>query len=298
MPHFDLLLAQSSGTGPGIIQFLVYAVFIVIFISTMIKNIIKENKKKARRRQGNAGAGDGGGGTLEEVSARRRAQLQEIARQRQGGSGPSGREAQAFVGDDTANLSMADRIARARAANQANPPARGGSPSPSRGATPRATPVAGASAQQQRSVALRQRMAQREQQRRDALATRQPQASQANARGPASQARPQPPQRQSPASSRRPLPPVQTPHPVSVDPHREVHRMVADADAPVAKSSRRHVSASVEAERAAKANRSGPARSSGAILNFDKLSLADLRRAFILKEVLDRPISERDPLGK
>jgi hypothetical protein len=34
----------------------------------------------------------------------------------------------------------------------------------------------------------------------------------------------------------------------------------------------------------------------GTTLNFDKLSKSDLKRAFILKEVLDRPVSERDPL--
>lgn len=296
MPIFETTLAQGTGSTVSLVQVLVYALFGVIFVSTMVKNIIKENKKKARRKQASGEAQPGGGASLDEIAARRRAQLQEMARQRGGGKvgghsgGSSGGRPEALVGDDTANLSMAERIARARAANQRQTPRSGlAQASQAPPARPSVAPqVAGASAREQRAAAMRQRAMQREQQRREALAARQRQTQQART-----------PQRPAPPAqpARRPLPPVQTPHPVSVQPHAEVHRMVADAQPEVSKkSSRRHHSASIEAERAIQVDRGG-AGASKTLLNFGKLSQADLRRAFILKEVLDRPLAERDALA-
>ncbi len=294
MPPIETTLAQGSGSTVSLVQVLIYALFGVIFVSTMIKNIIKENKKKARQKQASGDAQQGGGASgasLDEIAARRRAQLQEMARQRGGGS--SGRRPEALVGDDTANLSMADRIARARAANQRPPQPRGGlgqtnPASPARpGVAPQAT---GAAAREQRAAAMRQRAMQREQQRREALAARQRTIQQA--RTPQRSAQ----QAQGAPTARRPLPPVQTPHPVSVEPHDQVHRMVTDAQPQVTKTSRRQGSASIEAERVLKVDRGGPGASK-TLLNFGKLSRADLRRAVILKEVLDRPLAERDALA-
>jgi len=279
-PLFLLTIAQSSGTGPGIVQVLIYGLFIVIFISTMIKNVIKENQKKARRKRASAGDTASEGQSLEQITARRRQQLQSRPASNSGG--------------DASNLTMAERIARARAANQNQ--ARSGGPLPSQKVSPRSTPAAaagGAAAQQARAAALRQRMMQREQQRREAVAARQRQASQARATPRPAQAPPS-----SVSAPRRPLPPTQTPRLVAGVSPGEVRRGVADAAPQAAKPSRRHVSASVEAERAAKADRNLAGGKTEALLDFNKLTAADLRRAFILKEVLDRPLAERDPLAR
>lgn len=294
MIPFDPTLAQPTGQGISLWNVVVYGVIGVIFVSTMIKNVINENKKKARRNAASGNASQGGGASLDEIAARRRAQLQEVARQRGAGANRPSQASGVSGGGDGANLSMADRIARARAAQQGKPQARSGNPLPSENVPTRrpaqANPATGASARQQRAEALRQQMMQRQQQQREALAARQRQVQQAKAQRSAQPARPQP------AAPRRPLPPVQTPHPISTKPHEDVHRMVTDAAAPES-ASRRHGSASVEAKRAEKVEVAKRQRRSKSLLDFGKLSNADLRRAFVLKEVLDRPIAERDPMA-
>lgn len=283
MIPFDPTLAQGTGQGFSLWNVVVYGIIGVIFVSTMIKNVINESKKKSRRNApGNAPgntAQSSGGASLDDIAARRRAQLQEMARQRSAG------------GNDSSNLSMAERIARARATQQGKPQARSGNPLPSENAPPRRAPQAnpaptGASARQQRAEALRQKMMQRQQQQREALAARQRQVQQAKAQRSAQPARPQPTARPTPqaAAPRRPLPPVQTPHPISAEPHKEVHRMVEDVSEFEVGSKRRR--------RELAARRANPQ-----LIDFSRLSKADLRRAFILKEVLDRPVSERDPLA-
>ncbi|MEM9916307.1 MAG: hypothetical protein AAF911_15235 [Planctomycetota bacterium] len=295
MSFLEPTLAQTGqGTGVSLVQVLIYGVIGVIFVSTMIKNVINESKKKARRNQ-SPNAASNEGVSLDDIAARRRAQLQEMARQRNAGRGPAGQAptgrpgaasggASGAGGGGEANLSMAERIARARAAQQQQRgQARAGTPLPSeRSATrqpPRsATPApTGASARQQRAQALRQKMQQRQQQQRDALAARQRQIQQARAQRSAPTGQPQA------APTRRPLPPVQTPHPAKVEPHQEVHRMVEDVAVQEVGSSRR------KKELAAK-------NAKPQLIDFARLSRKDLQRAFVLKEVLDRPVAERDPL--
>ncbi|MEM9418641.1 MAG: hypothetical protein AAGA25_06225 [Planctomycetota bacterium] len=290
MIPIDPLIAQGSGSGSGfsLVQVLVSGIIGVIFVSTLIKNAIKESQKNKGQQGLPPGmAEDGGGPSLEEIKARRRAQLQEMSQQRGGRQAPP---SSANAGD--ANLSMAERIARARAAQRGQPPqpqARAGNPlpsevSPQRRADPRPAPAArGAQAQQQRAEALRSRELQRQQQRREALAARQRQIEQAKAQR--TQTSRQQPARPQPATTqRRPLPPVQTPHPKKIQPHEGVHRMVEDAAVQEVGSARR------EKELAQQ-------DASSQLINFNKLSKKDLRRAFILKEVLDRPVVERDPLA-
>lgn len=300
------LLAQNNSTGLPLGKVVIYGIVAVLFFSSIIKNALKEKKKKSRRAEAGHREADGAGGaeaggrpSLDEIAARRRQQLQAMADQRRGQAAPT----QAVVGRDGGgggggrNLSMAERIAQARA----QPPStdRGGSRSPS----PRSgsTGVKGQNLKQQhRDRALKQQMAQREQLRRDAVAQRQRDIQQANARRQRAQAQARPTSPSAPP----PVQPIQRPtsapitHGIGDGPHGEVHRMVTNADAPAKRKKGRHLSASAEAQRRVAAEDPQHQKAAATLLDFDKLTRADLRRAFIFKEVLDRPLSERDPLAQ
>lgn len=296
------LLAQNNSTGLPLGKIVIYGIVGVLFFSSIIKNVIKENKKKAARRNRDSGQTSESAvrPSLDEIAARRRQQLQAMAAQRRGGSAPPASPPNAGS-PNPANLSMAERIAQARVKQQgqSRPAANAGNRPGAAPASP--PPQAGReSVRQQRAEALRRQMAQREQQRREAMAERQRQIAQAKAQRKAQK------QQQRAAAQRRPakqLPPRPAPRsPIThgigdTPPHEDVHRMVSDAEAPEPSTKRRHASASVEAERLLAVNRSGGKKRQGALLDFGKLSRADLRRAFIFKEVLDRPVSERDPLA-
>ncbi|MEM1109655.1 MAG: hypothetical protein AAGH99_13300 [Planctomycetota bacterium] len=272
MTAYELTLAQGSGSGSGFPfgQFLVYGVIAVIFVSTMIKNAINEaNKKKRREASRQAGDSPQGGASLDEIAARRRAQLQDMARQRGGGRGTSaGPGTAAGAGDDMANLSMAERIARARAAQQAQTRGAPAKPNPRANPLPSERPAPRRpepTRTQSRADAARQR-AELQRQQREALARRQRQATQQAQR------------------SRPPAPrPVSPPQPAA-QPKKEVRRTVEDTSALEVGSARRQ-------REVAESQNAGP------LINFRKLSRKDLQRAFILKEILDRPVAERDPLA-
>ncbi|MEM6854254.1 MAG: hypothetical protein AAF593_07580 [Planctomycetota bacterium] len=258
---------------------------ILVVFGPIIANVLREVGKGKGPRRDDRSRDSGDGRTsrerLDDLAARRRAELSAEGQRRRAESGGAG----ASSGGDPGNMTMAERIARARAAQQQQRgQARAGTPLPSerpatrqppRSATPAPT---GASARQQRAQALRQKMQQRQQQQRDALAARQRQIQQARAQRSAPAGGPQA------APTRRPLPPVQTPHPAKVEPHREVHRMVEDVAVQEVGSSRR------KKELAAK-------NAKPQLIDFARLSRKDLQRAFVLKEVLDRPVAERDPLA-
>lgn len=268
-----------------------YIITAVIIISVLRAVLSGDPKKKAKNQRARdraaADSGSGGRPSLDEVTRRKRQQLQELARQRGGtqasAGGASGGQA------DPGNMTMAERIAQARAKQQhAQRVAQAGparqAPSQGLPSQQRQTPARGASgaaAQQQRAEALRQQLEARRLQQQQAKARRQQQIQKAKSQRAATSSR----------SAQRPAPASrQAPHGIAVPEHQEVHRMVTNAEeAPaVTKRSRR------QTEIADRGAGDRPARRNAGGLNFAKLSVADLRRAFILKEVLDKPVSERD----
>ena len=131
---------------------------------------------------------------------------------------------------------------------------------------------------------MRRQLEERRKQQREAMARKQKQAQQAKAQRAQSKGQNRQ-QRQATArqsgtrrpqsSPQRPAPTPVQPHAIGVPEHEEVHRMVPDS--PIASSR--------------------PSRRTGAVsLNFSKLSKDDLRRAFMLKVVLNKPVSVQDPL--
>lgn len=266
-----------------------YIITAVIIISVLRAVLSGDPKKKAKNQRARDRAAvdsaSGGRPSLDEVTRRKRQQLQELARQRGGtqasADGASGGQA------DPGNMTMAERIAQARAKQQHAAPAGPARQAPSQGlpSQQRQAPARGASgapAQQQRAEALRQQLEARRLQQQQAKARRQLQIQKAKAQRPAP-GNAAPPRRQAPASR-------QVPHGIATPEHQEVHRMVTNAEeAPaVTKRSRR------QTEIADRGAGDRPAHRNAGGLNFAKLSVADLRRAFILKEVLDKPVSERD----
>ena len=261
-----------------------YIIWAIIIISVLRAIFSGDPKKKSQnQRARNRAAADTSTGrrpTLEEVTQRKRQELQNLARQQRGDSVAGGRPP-ADGGADPGNMTMAERIARARAKQQYEQRAaqagqgRAASASGSASPAPRSAPSrSGTNAQQRRAEALRQKLEARRRQQQQALARRQQQIQQAKAQRPS-----------------RPAAPPRRPAPVSDGmgdrpDHEEVHRRVANLEEtpPLKIGSARRRSETAASGR-------------GVGLNFAKLSTADLRRAFILKEVLDRPVAERDPLA-
>ena len=292
MENINWMLGQSGGSGGGI-GFVQIIIFVVVAIS-IIRTIFTGSVKNPNKKKPSVGGGDSGP-SLEEIAERRRRQLQEMAKQRGGGSTSAG------AGREPGNLTMAERIARARAkqqyeqrsrqmnegvAERAEPQrAEAGQPMPSQAQrdprNPRGAqrPPAGRA----NGGSLEQRIEQRRREQQQALAKRQEAIAKAKAkRASSSSSSGSSTSRRQPASPPRPVnQPLRFPEPAPLPPaaghaigegpeHDEVHRMVDDASPTVERRSRK------------------------ASLDFGKISRNDLKRAFILKEVLDRPVSERD----
>lgn len=110
----------------GAIEELVLGVIMVIvLVGSWVANRVKEQQEESAREQRGLRRGSSGEAKvdLDEVAAQRREQLRQMARQRmqQGGRGASasqGGAASGGGGQDLSSLSMAERIARARAAGR------------------------------------------------------------------------------------------------------------------------------------------------------------------------------------
>jgi len=295
---FDTTLAPFSLLAITAVEVVIYGVAAMLFVGSMITNAKKDKdkKEKGRPRRANLDVGSSQGRpSLDEIAARRRQQLQELARQRRGGSSPP---TQVRAAADSGNLSMADRIARARARQQGSPqPASSGltsagsnAPLPSAASSHPAarstqTPAARNTARQERTESLRQRFEQRQQQQREALARRQQQTQQAKAQRAQAKAQSRAQRAPTPKITRA-APQSQRPaaapeHGITdASPHKDVHRMVHNAPEQRFEHADRH-----------------QAKKTAPLLNFKRLSKTDLRRAFILKEVLNKPVAEQDPLA-
>lgn len=269
-------------------SYIIWAIIIISVLRAIFSSDPKKKPKNQRpRNRAAADTGSGGRPSLDEVTRRKRQELQELARQQRGAQASAGGDV------DPGNMTMAERIARARAKQQYEQ--RAAQAGQGRQAAPQSQPLpsaqrqapargpsggrAGAGPRQERAEALRRKMEARRQQQQQAQARRQQQIQQAKA------------QRSAPARQPRPAT-GQVPRGQNLSPQDQVHRRVSNADQSPMKigSARRQAEAgSPPAVTKRRANAAG--------LNFAKLSQADLRRAFILKEVLDRPVAERDPLA-
>ncbi|MEM7627763.1 MAG: hypothetical protein AAF333_19390 [Planctomycetota bacterium] len=269
-----------------------YIIWAIIIISVLRAIFSADPKKKSdnqrARNRAAADSGSGGRPSLDELTRRKREQLQELARQQRGGAPGAAGGAPGGGEPDPGNMTMAERIARARAKQQYEQRAAqaGQSRAAPTSARPQPASRVGNTTQQQRASALQQKMEARRQQQREALARRQQQIQKARAQ----RATPTRPAQQPPAPPRRP---AAVPQGITDAPeHEPVRRTLADAE-PTTKpedSSRSLVDASPHGA-------DQPIRRNAADLSFAKLSNAELRRAFILKEVLDRPVAERDPVA-
>ena len=338
------LLAQAASTQ----DLITWAIIIILVCGGAVFNWIKKQIEESNRRSGKGGgsagrgprggaAGREGGGerggrpSLDEVTARRREQLRELSRQRERGTGASvgaggaGGTERAGVGqEEPSNLTMAERIARARAKQQYEQ-RRGGSGAggasegrpegqrPAARAPQRPEPAADDAASAERDRLLRQADEAREQElaaararqrvadlerQREAARRRTPQPAQGQ-RGNASRPRPGAGQ---PRPTPRPQPQPQRPQPQRPQPPRA--RSPRPIPTPVAD---RRVTEPVEPTQAevgvTEVGLAGAGtvrqRSSGkSLVDFNKLSRSDLRRIIILKEVFDKPIALREQGGQ
>ena len=263
------------------------AVFVVIVFGSAIANLIKKwlETKEQNKRQTQGGEHQSGS-RLDDLAARRREQLQAAARQRQQ---PSAQTRQARPGGtDPANLSMAERIARARAQAQYNKRSQklqqGTSP---QAASSRAQDTAAQQMRQQQAAQQQARRAQEAAQQQARAQQQQARQQQARAQQQARQrAAPQPPQRQAAPVPQRRRSRTSTPT------LRQTRRMRI--------STTKHKP--IDAGKSV-VHRHVPEASPGAIaphlllagerLDAKMLAPHALRQAILLKEILDKPLALR-----
>jgi hypothetical protein len=298
----SLLLAQSSGQ-----DLISTAILVILLVGGAIFNWVVKMMKE-RQEGGGKGKSKNSAGRAEQL-ARRKAEMQRQMQAQRGASGRPGQNSRGGVasggGDEPGNMTMAERIARARAKHeyeqrrsQQGGPSRPGQSSPQRSSPSRETSPSDAEARReaQRHAAEQRQQAIREKQAAQAR-QRQEQQRQA-ARRQAQQSQPSSGSRQQPASSRGMLNKRSMPigsarrnrevlEPVDVGPRR-VAEPVDPTNADVAKTE-------VGMAGVGKVRQRSTGRS---LINFNRLSNDDLRRMVILKEVIDKPVAIRDPLAE
>ena len=264
---FDTLAQSGSGGGSNFITTVVYGIGLLVFVWSIVSNMLGNKKKAGNKPSPSRGRRP----SLDDIAERRRTQLQEAARNSAGrGARPQASAGGSRNAAGSQPMSMADRIAEAKAQQEASRRAGGGPPEQVRRRG--SPPTSPQDAERQRAEVQRERQ-QAEQVQRQRIETqrREQAARQQRQTREAAERRQQELQRRAAERSR----PVSTPQPtaghgVDAPPHPEVHRMVAETSEPgrrIASSRRRGLS----------------------------LSRADLRRTIILKEVLDPPVAMRDP---
>ncbi len=326
------LLAQAASTQ----DIITWAIIIILVCGGAVFNWIKKQIEESNRRSGKGGGsgdrdvqggatGRGGSGerggrpSLDEVTARRREQLRELSRQREADGGRAagaGGAARAGVGqDEPSNLTMAERIARARAKQQYEQRrGGGGGGGTSEGQRPaartpqRPEPAADDAASAERDRLLRQADEAREQElaaararQRVADLERQREAARQRVRQPAqgqrgNAPRPRPGVGQ-PRPAPRPQPQAQRPQPPRARSPRPIPTPVADrrVTEPVAPTQAEVGATEVGLAGAGTVRQRSTGKS---LIDFKKLSRSDLRRIIILKEVFDKPIALREQGGQ
>lgn len=275
-----------------VIEVIIYGIGAVIFVGSMISSSLSKNKKKgggAKRRPRGGRADSGGRPSMDDLAAKRRRELQQKAQQRRqgGGSPPSRPGSPGGPTPDPSNMTMAERIARARAKQQYEQRAQG---QPRRGPSLPSPDEVEAERQRRQAAALQRRdqeaaLARQEQRvraQREADEARRQQAARQQA------ARQQAARRAKPSRPARPAAP-RPGHGINVPDHEEVHRLLEDASPPAGATEVgiAEIGSGRKRRRRGKSSRSS-------LIDFDRLSRADLRRALILKEVLDKPVALRD----
>lgn len=239
-------------------------------IGSWIANMKKKGAEQRKRDEGPASM------EPQEVAARRREQSRQASRSRVQASQGGSSAGYSAGGAEPGNLTMAERIARARAKAQYEQRAQG-SGQPAQRAQPQVPNEA-----QRRALAQRQAELQRRQQAAQAQANqRAQQQAQQRARLQAQQQRAQAQAHASAqAQARR--------HGVLLHDH-------AQAPAPIESTTRRLVPGTSTPKRPPSPPATRPAASR--LLTSASLSRDDLRRAIVLNEVLGKPVALRDEAG-
>jgi len=235
-------------------------------IGSWISNMKKKGEAQRKRDEGPASM------EQQEVAARRREQLREASRSRvqasQGGSSAGYSAGGGSSGGEPGNLTMAERIARARAKAQYEQRAQGSVP-PAQRSQPQVPNEA-----QRRALAQRQAELQRRQQ------VAQVQANQRAQQQAQQQARLQAQQQRAQAQARQ--------RGVLLHDHTQ-------APGPTESTTRRLVPSTSTPKRPPSPPAARPAASR--LLTSASLSRDDLRRAIVLNEVLGKPVALRDEAG-
>lgn len=260
---------------------------VVVTAGSAIGNWMKQRAEREKAQQAadrrRHSAGSTGKGDLDDVAARRREQLRQMSQRQQSQARAGGVSGGAAGGGEPTNLTMAERIARARAKAQYEQRAEGlrdrGRSEPAQ--TPRAEGESQAAADRRREQAqLEQRRRQQQAQRRQREAAESRAEQQQRAQQAQQRQRQQAAQRQKQLAQQR----------AAAQRRQRAESMrVAEEHGPIDAGEsvvQRHVP---DAEPVPV-----PELIEVEPVSLSKMNRASWRRAIILKEVLDRPVALRD----